>query len=351
MACTIRDIAREAGVSVSTVSLVLRGKECRIADETRQRIQRVAKQMNYIPNQVAVSLVTKKTHTIGLIYSDMLNPFYAELAVGVERNAQSRGYSLLICNCDEQVQRCIDNITLLESRLVDGFLLQPPETTNASPQQLRALQEKLKNCQTPYVILDRAIHDVYHDYVAADHQLGGYLAAEHLYKLGHRRIGCITGSLSDYGSKRRLIGYQEVLKLHGIPYNPDLIYEGLYQIETGYRGALELFKKNITAIFAFSDQIALGVQRAATEQGISIPQDLSLVGYDDSSIAHLCSVPLTTIRQPIELLGKRACEILLERIENNNQTHQDYFYPPALIQRSSCSLPRSDEKTLYPKNF
>ena len=185
MACTIRDIAREAGVSVSTVSLVLRGKECRIADETRQRIQRVAKQMNYIPNQVAVSLVTKKTHTIGLIYSDMLNPFYAELAVGVERNAQSSGYSLLICNCDEQVQRCIDNITLLESRLVDGFILQPPETTNASPQQLRALQEKLKNCQTPYVILDRAIHDVYHDYVAADHQLGGYLAAEHLYKLGH----------------------------------------------------------------------------------------------------------------------------------------------------------------------
>lgn len=212
----------------------------------------------------------------------------------MKRNNESSGYSLLICNCDEQVRRCIDNITLLESRLIDGFIFQPPETTNASPEQLHDLQEKLKTCQTPYVILDRAIHDVYHDYVAADHQLGGYLATEHLYKLGHRRIGCITGSLSDYGSKRRLIGYQDVLKRYGI----------------------------------------------------SIPQDLSLVGYDDSSIANLCSVPLTTIRQPIELLGKRACEILLGRIENNSNTHQDYFYPPALIQRSSCSLPNSKGRAL-----
>lgn len=340
MACTIRDIAQAAGVSVSTVSLVLRGKECRISEETRRRIHQVAKQMNYVPNQVAVSLVTKKTHTIGLIYSDMLNPFYSELAVGVERNAQMNGYSLLICNCDEQVQRCINNISLLESRCIDGFILQPPETINASPDQLHALQEKLNACTTPYVILDRAIHDVYHDYVAADHQLGGCLATEHLLKLGHKRIGCITGSLTDYGSKRRLSGYREVLEMHGIPYDPSLIYEGLYQIETGYRGAKELFKHDITAIFAFSDQIALGVQRAATEQGISIPEDLSLIGYDDSSIAHLCSVPLTTIRQPIELLGKRACEILMERISDNNRTHHDYFYPPALIQRSSCSLPR-----------
>lgn len=346
LACTIRDIARAAGVSVTTVSLVLRGKECRISEETRAKVQQTAREMHYVPNQVAVSLVTKKTNTIGLVYSDMLNPFYAEMAAGLERSAHLHDYGLLICNCDEQVERCIDNISLLESRCIDGFVLQPPETINASPSRLHALQEKLKACTTPYVILDRAIHDVYHDYVAADHQLGGRLAAEHLVRLGHTRIGCITGSLSDYGSKRRLAGYREVLEAHGIPYDPSLVYEGLYQIESGYRGTCELLKKDITAIFAFSDLIAVGVQRAATEFGISIPHDLSLVGYDDSSIAPLCSVPLTTIRQPIELLGRQACEILLARIQNPAKEHVDYFYPPALIQRSSCSLPRANPAPL-----
>lgn len=340
MSCTIRDIAKAAGVSVTSVSLVLRNKECRISEETKAKIRQAAQELNYIPNQIAVSLVTQKTRTIGLIYADMLNPFYAELAVGVERSTYSRDYSLLICNCDGMVDRCIDNISLLESRCIDGFVLQPPETINVSSVQLQKLQDKLNSCTIPYVILDRAIHDVYHDYVAADHQLGGYLATEHLVKLGHTRIGCITGSLSDYGTRRRLKGYQEVLASHNIPYDPDLVYEGLYQIESGYRGAQELFKKNITAIFAFNDLIACGVQRAAAEKGISIPYDLSLIGYDDSSIANLCSVPLTTIRQPIELLGRRACEILIERIQSPTEGHQDYFYPPALIQRSSCSLPR-----------
>lgn len=342
MACTIRDIARAANVSVTTVSLVLRGKECRVSESTKFRIRKIADQMHYIPNQVAVSLVTKKTHTIGLIYSNMLNPFYAELAAGVERSAHLHNYSLLICNCDELVERCVSNIELLESRCIDGFVMQPPETINDRPELLRTLTEKLNQCSIPYVILDRAIHNVYHDYVAADHKLGGILAVEHLVKLGHKRIGCITGSMSDYGSKRRLAGYKEVLAYNNISYDPNLVYEGLYQAAAGYRGAKELFKQDVTAIFAFSDQIAVGVQKAATENGISIPNDLSLVGYDDSSIAHLCSVPLTTVHQPIELLGSRVCEILLDRINDPTKEHHDYFYPPVLIQRSSCSLPRPD---------
>ena len=270
----------------------------------------------------------------------MLNPFYSEMAVGIERNARQNGYSLLICNCDEQVSRCTENIQLLKSRSIDGFILQPPETINASPEQLGKLQEALTRCMTPYVILDRAIHDVYHDYVAADHRLGGFLATEHLVKLGHRRIGCITGSMSDYGTKRRLAGYREVLETYGIKFDSSLVYEGLYQLESGYRGAHSLLQKDVTAIFAFNDMIAVGVQRAAMERGVSIPQDLSLVGYDDSSIASLCSVPLTTIRQPIEMIGRRACEILMERMRDSARPHADYYYPPALIQRSSSSIPR-----------
>ena len=119
---TIHDVAKAAGVSETTVSLVLRGKQCRVSEQTRQRVFDAADQLHYVPNQVAVSLVTRKTYTIGLIYSDMLNPFYAELALGIERNAYLHDYSLLICNCDEQVSRCVDNITLLEGRCVDAAL-------------------------------------------------------------------------------------------------------------------------------------------------------------------------------------------------------------------------------------
>lgn len=339
---TIRDIAKAANVSVSTVSLVLRGKDGRISDATRQKILDIANRLHYIPNQIAVSLVTKKTHTIGLIYSDTLNPFYAELAIGLERSAHSRNYSLLICNCDKQVDRCVKNISLLESRCIDGFVLQPPETINASPSDLHALQKKLKVCSVPYVLLDCAVHDVFHDYVAADHQMGGALAAEYLVGLGHKRIGCIAGSLADYGSLHRLEGFRRVLAAHNIPFDSNLVYNGLYQVESGYHGALELFKKDVTAIFAFSDVIAVGVQNAAAQCDISIPGDLSLVGYDDSFYANLCPVPLTTIRQPTEVLGSRACEILLDRIQNPDRQHQDYLYPPALIQRSSCTIPRPE---------
>ena len=290
MAVTIRDVAKAANVSVSTVSLVLRGKECRISDITRQRIFEAAEQLHYVPNQVAVSLVTKKTRTIGLIYSDMLNPFYAELAVGLERSAQAQGYSLLICNCDGNVERCIQNIHLLESRCIDGFVLQPPATINANPEQLEALHRKLRACSIPYVILDCAIHNVFHDYVAADHRIGGQLVAEYLIGLGHRKIGCITGNITDYGTRHRLEGFQKVLKEHKIPFEDSLVHYGQYQIDSGFRGGLELFPQDVTAIFAFSDLIAIGVQKAAAQCGLSIPEDVSLIGYDDSFYANLCSI-------------------------------------------------------------
>lgn len=348
MGITIRDVAKLAGVSVSTVSLVLRNKECRVSPETRRRILEAADQLNYVPNQIAVSLVTGKTHTIGLIYADMFNPLYAAQTVALERAAQAQGYHLLICNCDNSVERCIQNIVLLESRGIDGFVLQPPATINANPEQLEQLQCQLRNCRTPYIILDYAIHDVFHDFIAADHRIGGDLAADLLTGLGHKRIGCITGNFSDYGSRHRLEGFRKGLEKHGVPFDASLIYYGNYQIESGYHGALELFKKDITAIFAFSDRIALGVQNAASECGISIPRDMSLIGYDDSVYANICPVPITTVHQPVEILGRRSFEILMERILYPDHAHKDYLYPPALIQRASCSVPRNAGISQHP---
>ena len=160
--------------------------------------------------------------------------------------------------------------------------------------------------------------------------------------LGHTKIGCITGDSTDYGTVHRLEGFRNVMRERGVPFDDSLVHHGKYLIESGYNGAMELFKKNVTAIFAFSDLIAIGVQKAAAECGINIPRDLSLVGYNDSIYANLCPVPLTTIHQPIEMLGSRSFEILMERMQNPDRPHQDYLYPPALIQRASCSMPRND---------
>lgn len=337
MGYTIRDIAKAAGVSPTTVSLILNHKESRISEKTKQRILSIAKEYNYQPNRVAVSLVTRKTHIIGLIHPDMNNLFYSALSSGVERNAQKNGYNLIICNSGNDVARCAENVSVLESRQVDGIIIQPPESINATRSNYTKIQQILNDCSVPYIILDRAIHDVYHDYIACDHQYGGFLATSHLVNLGHKHIGCITGPMSDYGVKRRISGYKEVLAESGIEYDQDLIYVDSYSTESGYAGAKQLIEKGVSAIFAFSDLIALGVQRAAMDLGISIPNELSLIGYDDSPIAVLSPVPLTTIRQPIDLMGKHACETLLNRIKTPDRPQQDYYFTPTLIERKSCS--------------
>lgn len=338
MEITVRDIASRAGVSATTVSLVLNKKDQRISEKTRQKILAIANELNYTPNQIAVSLATKKSYTLGLILPDMSNLFFSSLAVGVERYAQMNQYSLFLCNSSGGLEKCISYIGVLEKRYVDGIIIVPPGNINSGTNYLR-MREALDRCKVPYVLLERAVHDVYHDFVTSDNKVGGYLATEHLAGLGHTKIGCITGPLSEYGAMGRLAGYREVLEENHIPGSEDWIYEGDYSIESGFEGANRLIDRGITAIFACNDMMAIGALRAAAAHGVSVPQQLSVVGYDNNPVAELLSIPLTTVSQPAELMGRRACEILLRRLDDPNVPHRDYYFSPALIVRNTTAKP------------
>jgi len=369
---TIRDIAAHAGVSHTTVSLVLNNKESRVSAETKARILQIAQDMNYIPNQIAVSLATQKTHTIGLITPDLTNMFLSSLGAGVEMYAQTQGYSVFFCNCNEDYHKCIDYIHEFVKRKIDGLVVIPPSGINN--EGYLELAVALEESDIPYILVDRAVRHLSRDFITIDNKLGGFLATEHLLELGHKKIGCITGPLTEFGAQRRLQGYRDALEKTGIPITEAYIFEGNYHFYSGVRGAERLLAEGVTAIFACNDMMALGVNKYATDHGLVIPRDLSLVGFDNNPVTEFMSIGLTTISQPYDLMGRYACEILLNRIdgeqplsntqksndsltvrgstvsvkdlidkqarENAPNKYKDYFFSPSLIVRHTTAAPK-----------
>lgn len=336
---TIRDIAEKAGVSHTTVSLVLNNKDNRVSPETKKKILSIAHELNYTPNQIAVSLATQKTYTIGLITPDLTNMYLSSIASGVEMYAQSQGYSVFFCNSNESVEKCVNYIQQFIKRNIDGIIIIPPSDINEGDGYI-ILSKALEECGIPYILVDRAVLHLFHDFVTIDNQLGGYLATTHLLQLGHKRIGCITGPLTEFGAYRRCSGYKEALQEAGIPIDEALIYEGNYHFDSGEKGALELLSHHVTAIFACNDMMALGVNKVAADSGLRIPQDLSIVGFDNNPIVNYMSFSLTTINQPSVLMGKEACKLLLRRMTAPDNPHKDYFFSPSLIVRNSTAAPK-----------
>jgi len=336
MAVTIHDIARIAGVSATTVSLVLNSDSNRISEKTKQKILAIAKEYNYTPNRIAVSLATKKTYTMGLILPDLSNLYFSELAGIIEKTIHKRGYSLFLCNSSENVEKCTRYITDMERRCVDGIFIIPPGCINYGENYI-AMQNILNNCKIPYIIIERAIHNVFHDFVTSDNDVGGYIATKHLIELGHKKIGCITGPLTEYGALRRFEGYESAMQEYNLPIPKSYVFEGDFHIESGIAGARQLIASGVSAVFAGNDMMAIGVLQEAVKQNIPVPHELSIVGYDNNPITKLVSVPLTTIGQPVELMGRRACEIILDKINSVSDLHRDYYFSPFLIQRKSTS--------------
>jgi LacI family transcriptional regulator len=337
---TVRDIAKKAGVSATTVSLVLNKKDSRISEKTRERILTITAEHQYRPNKIAVSLATNKTNTLGVIVPDLVNLFYASMISGIENYAQRKDYSLLLCSCSENIDKCIRLINTLEARCVDGIILISPGKINEGRNHV-LMAEALGRLGKPYVLLEHAVHDLYHDFVTSDNMLGGYIATKHLIDLGHKKIGCITGPLSEYGAMRRLLGYRDALEENQIVYDEELVYNGDFQVASGIAGAEALIKRGVTALFCGNDMMAQGVLITAEKMGIAVPRELSVVGYDNNPVCELLRVPLTTVAQPVELMGKAACELLLSKIADPRDTNQDYYFTPTLIRRASTAPPGS----------
>jgi LacI family transcriptional regulator len=305
---TIQDIARQAGVSFQTVSRVLNNKPD-VAEETRKRIQQVIKELDYYPSTLARGLRNQPTKTIGLIVPDSANPFFAEIAKGVENAGFTAGYSVILCNSNKMAQRELRHLELLQSKHVDGIIF---ITTTAQIRQIRPLIEH----GIPVVMFYRDPGDLDVDTFIIDNQRAGYIATSHLIELGHKNIACIQPASAETPSAKRVDGYRQALHERGLAWRDELMPWGDNLLNGGERAVYELLaaKATFSAVFACNDAMAIGAMRALRQRGYRIPDDVSVVGVDDVILASYVEPPLTTVAQPKQEAGETAVEYLIQRM-------------------------------------
>ena len=327
---TMKDIARLAVVSTSTVSHVI-NKSRFVSDEIAERVNNAAQQLNYAPSALARSLKMNRTKTIGMLVTTSTNPFFGEVVKGVERSCYHQGYNLILCNTEGDNQRMKASINTLLQKRVDGLLLM------CSTLEGERLDVFDRYPDIPIVVMDWGPILFASDKIQDNSLQGGYMAAKHLIECGHKEIGCITGPLIRHQAQMRYEGYKRALAEAGIAINPDWIVESDFECEGGYQAFEKLYQRGKlpSALFVSNDMMAMGVIQAASQRGLRVPDDLSLIGYDDVHIAKFMTPALTTIHQPKYRLGKAAVDTLLYRLENPDTTAQVVQLEPTLVVRNS----------------
>jgi LacI family transcriptional regulator len=327
----MRDVAERAGVSVTSVSHVINGTRP-VSDELRRRVLDAMGELGYRPNALARSLRRQKTHTIGMIVPDSANPFFAEVARGIEDTCFEQGYSVILGNSDGDLGKELLYTNVLAEKQVDGILF---VAAGMSTEHIHTLQAR----RMPLVVVDRHIPGVDVDSVLTDNAHGGWLATHHLVELGHRRIGCITGPSDVTPSADRITGYRQALHEGGIAVDEALIVKGDFQYESGYRAAHQLLAIDDppTAVFTCNDLMAVGAISAALELGRQVPTDLSVVGFDDVRLASFTNPPLTTVAQPKYEMGVMAATMLLERLQNRDMPPRQRLLDTSLLTRQSTA--------------
>lgn len=333
---TIKEVAARAGVSSATVSHVLNNTRY-VSDVVKERVQRAMDEMGYRPNVLARSLRQGKTKTLGLILPDSANPFYAELGHALETSAFLKNYNLILCNSDSAIDREHLYFDLLLDKQVDGIIL---DTEEKDPFDIK----KRLPAEYPIVLVDRDFSENIFDTVLTDNTLGGYLATRYLIELGHRRIACVTGPMNLLGSVNRLQGYQKALTEFGILEDPSLIYHGDFTASSGHEAAHHLLKLPglPTAVFVGNDMMAIGFLRSSIEIGLRIPEEISIVGFDNLELGMYMHPTITSFAQPKEEIGEKAIQLLLNRIENPKTPPQRILIPPRIIIRESTGVYRSN---------
>lgn len=327
---TIKDVAKAAGVSYSTVSRALSGSP-EISEETRARILQLCQDMHYTTNAIARAMVVKSTRLLGLILTDISNPFMSELAYYIDRQARARGYNIILCNSSRSLEQERSLFELMLSRKVDGIILFPSES--ASYESLGGLLERI-----PTVFVGENLREAPESFVAVDNYRGAYMGVEYLYGLGHRDILYFGKRRGSTTHQLRSDGYAAACAALGL--RPRYANNNFMStsIKYGYQLAQQLFSQPLdySAIFAATDTNALGILQAASESGIRIPEDLSLLGFDNIRDAGLPRIELSTIEQPKKLLASLAVDCLLDKVENDLSGYTHRVLAPSLVERSSC---------------
>ena len=331
MAITIKDVAKIAGVSIATVSSALNDKSG-VGANTKFRVLAVAEKLGYEPNILARGLVTKQTHTIGLIISDISNPFFTRVVRGIEDVANENGFNLILCNTDEEEKKEKDYLRILQGKQVDGFII---ASAGGDSTHIKNLVKK----NIPVVLLDRKLEGLHIDSVAVNNIEGSYKATSHLIKLGHRKIGIIHGPKTITTGGDRLEGYKMALKDHNIPFDSKYIKEGNFKQEGGHSKTLELLdlRHPPSALFVTNNLMTIGALKALKERKIRIPEEVALISFDDMEWASLASPPLTAVSQPTYELGTSAANLLLSRMKAHSpQKVQEIVLKSELVIRKSC---------------
>lgn len=325
----IREVAAKAGVSVTTVSHVVNQTRF-VAPDTEMRVRQAMQALNYRPNSLARSLRCGETKTIGLILPDSANPFFAESARLLEEAAFHQSYSLILCNSNGDLEKERRYTDVLLNKQVDGIIFM------AAGDDTQSLQELVER-QFPVVIVDRILDQMEVDAVITDNHLSGYLATKYLIQNGHNCIGIIRGPSNVTPSAQRVTGYRQALTEANLLIDSNLEAIGDFHSESGYKAASTFLQLNPrpTAIFACNDLMAIGALRAIRETGFSVPEDISLIGYDDIEMAAYIQPALTTIAQPVKQIADTAIRLLLERIEQPKIPPRRIILPNQLVVRQS----------------
>ncbi|MFF2854789.1 LacI family DNA-binding transcriptional regulator [Peribacillus sp. NPDC058002] len=328
---TIQDVANLAGVSKATVSKYLNNTPY-VSPATKKRIESAIKKLNYHPSSLARGLVNKSIKLIALVISDVQLLINSSLIKSVENEANQHGYDIVLVNTndEERHEQNLNKILTERYQHVDGLILANARENGVDLSELKKIFEHI-------VLVHRHVPNDIVDYVVIDNYIGGRLAAEYLIRTGHRRVAAISGSQEIHPYRDRIRGFSQTLEEHGLQSHLTVI-EGGQTLESGYQAAEKLMASSTppTAIFATSDLLALGVLDASRDYRWQIPEELSVIGFDNIFFSRLARVPLTTIDGKVEDLGKRAVQLLLQRIENKELTLQQIKLHPSLVVRESC---------------
>ncbi|SNS54046.1 transcriptional regulator, LacI family [Anaerovirgula multivorans] len=332
MRFTIKDIAREANVSIATVSRVINNKNEGMSLETREKILNIMKKHNYVPSSLARSMITKKTNIIGLILPDINNPFFPGIVRGAEDAANSYGYNIILCNTDDNPEKEKTYIEILKEKCVDGMIY--TSTLNPIDENLQLF----KRHKIPTVFVDRIVESDDIPFIFTDGKKGMFKIVEYLIQNGHKEIAYIAGEKKSQFNHSRLEGYKSALSKYNIPLNQNLIFMGDYKLSGGKRCMESLLdlKEKFSAVACENDLMAIGALEMLNDRKIKVPREISITGYDNIFLTNVTSPKITTIAQPIYEMGYKAMELLIKIVnKDNDPVDNKIILEPELVIKDS----------------
>ncbi|MGE5581845.1 MAG: LacI family DNA-binding transcriptional regulator [Bacillota bacterium] len=325
---TIKDVALKANVSVATVSRVLNDLPG-YSEDTRQLVLKVIKELGYQPNALARGLISQKSHTVGILIPNLSSMVASEILKGLEESAHKNNQSVIVCNTDNDGKRTLEYLQMLQEKRVEGIIIVSASITKQYYQKMIAMK-------IPVVLVCTVYPEI--PSIKVNDEQAAYDATAYLIKKGHRRIGMINGTRSDQlSSTPRAQGYKKALADNGLPFRENYLVYGDFSFQSGISCFEQLLQTapEITAIFAASDEMAAGILSGAHKHRIAIPDQLSVIGYDNTLIAEMSIPPLTTVSQPFHQMGRDGMNMLLDMIEHGHRKRNNIFPPHTIVERES----------------